>query len=116
MSKLNRNFAIAIAVLVLILIFSIYYYYTSKFGQNLDKSLIKVPFANQTIDFRVQVTTNMVSYMKVPKTILNGDYYLKVEEIVGKCVRNDTRVVEGSIFYKEFLTDCEDVDLDKKLE
>lgn len=73
-----------------------------------NEALMKVPYSNQTIDFGVQITVDMISYRNVPKSTLNGTYYFRVEDIIGKCVRNDTRIGEESIFYKDFLTVCED--------
>ena len=70
------------------------------------EKLIKVPYSNQTIDFGVQVNASMVSYKNVPSSILKGDYYLVVEDIIGKCVRDDTRLIVGSIFYKDLLVEC----------
>lgn len=90
---------------VIICIFVLYFGYNYRINQKVQ--LTSIPYANQTIQPRTLITQDMVSYMEVPTSFLIGDYYTTVDNIVGKYSNYNTVIANGSIFYKELLTDSQ---------
>ena len=66
-------------------------------------SLTEVPYANQTIQPRTEITHNMISTMAVPASFLRGSYYSSSEDIVGKFSNYNTVIAEGSLFYTDLV-------------
>ncbi len=64
-----------------------------------------VPYANRTIEPNTQITMDMISYVDVPVSFLLGEYYSNVNIIVGKYSSDKATIAEGSLFYRELLTD-----------
>lgn len=90
---------------VIICIFVLYFGYNYRINQKV--RLVSIPYANQTIQPRTLITNDMVSYMEVPSSFLIGDYYTTIDNIVGKYSNYNTVIANGSIFYKELLTDSQ---------
>ena len=67
-------------------------------------ALTRVPYANQEIKPKTKITANMINYMNVPASFLVGSYYNTQEDIVGKYSQYNTKIIEGSLFYKDLLT------------
>ena len=97
----NKNTITIIGVILCIVILYVGY----NFRINQKVSLSRVPYANQTIQPRTEITEEMVSYMNVPAAFIKGSYYNASNQIVGKYAKDDVMIAEGSLFYTDFLTD-----------
>ena len=97
----NKNTVTILGVVLCIII--LYFGYNYRINQK--TQLTRVPYANQTIQPRTQITSAMVSYMNVPASFLVGSYYGSSEDIVGKYSQYNTIIAEGSLFYKDLVTD-----------
>ena len=101
----NKNTITIIGVILCIVILYIGY----NFRINQKVSLSRVPYANQTIQPRTEITEDMVSYMNVPAAFIKGSYYNASNQIVGKYAKDDIMIAEGSLFYTDFLPDTSTV-------
>ena len=101
----NKNTITIIGVILCIVILYVGY----NFRINQKVSLSRVPYANQTIQPRTEITEDMVSYMNVPAAFIKGSYYNASNQIVGKYAKDDIMIAEGSLFYTDFLTDTSTV-------
>lgn len=97
----NKNTVTILGVVLCIII--LYFGYNFRINQKV--SLTKVPYANQTIQPRTEITSAMVSYMSVPASFLVGSYHNSAEDIVGKYSNYNTIIAEGSLFYKDLVID-----------
>lgn len=89
---------------VIICIFILYVGYNWRINQVV--TLVRVPYANQTIQPKQLITTDMISYMEVPKAFLVGSYYSDANSIVGKYSNYNTIIAQGSLFYQPLLVDA----------
>ncbi len=101
----NKNTITIIGVVLCIGILYIGYNY--RINQRV--SLSKVPYANQTIQPRTKITSDMVSFMNVPASFIKGSYYSNSNDIIGKYAKSDIMIAEGSIFYTNLLTDTSNI-------
>lgn len=101
----NKNTITIIGVVLCIII--LYWGYNFRINQKV--SLSKVPYANQTIQPRTKITSDMISFMNVPASFIKGSYYSSSDQIEGKYAKSDVMIAEGSIFYTDFLTDSSNV-------
>ena len=99
----NKNTVTIIGVVLCI--FILYFAYNYRINQKV--SLTKVPYANQTIQPRTQITSGMISTMNVPASFLVGSYYKSTEDIVGKYSNYNTIIAEGSLFYTDLVVESE---------
>ena len=97
----NKNTVTILGVILCIVI--LYFGYNFRINQKV--TLTRVPYANKTIQPRTKITNDMVSFMSVPASFLVGDYYRDSESIVGKYSQYNTIIAEGSLFYKDLVTD-----------
>ena len=97
----NKNTVTILGVILCIVI--LYLAYNMRIQQRV--SLTQVPYANQTIQPRTEITNDMVSIMNVPASFLVGSYYKSRDDIVGKFSQYNTMIAEGSLFYTDLLTD-----------
>jgi len=97
----NKNTVTIIGVVLCVVILYIGYNY--RINQKVE--LTRVPYANQTIQPKTEVTSDMISYMEVPTSFLVGSYYSSSDSIIGKYSNYNTMIAEGSIFYKDLLVD-----------
>ena len=97
----NKNTVTILGVVLCIVILFIGYNYRI----NQKVSLQKVPYANQTIQPKTEITNSMISYMSVPSSFLIGDFYDSADLIVGKYSNYNTMIANGSLFYKELVVD-----------
>lgn len=88
---------------VVLCIFILYFGYNYRINQKV--SLTKVPYANQTIQPRTEITSSMISTMNVPASFLVGSYYRSSEDIVGKYSNYNTIIAEGSLFYTDLVVE-----------
>ena len=101
----NKNTITIIGVVLCIVI--LYWGYNYRINQKV--SLSKVPYANQTIQPRTKITSDMVSFMNVPASFIKGSYYSNSNDIIGKYAKSDIMIAEGSIFYTNLLTDTSNI-------
>ena len=72
--------------------------------------LIRVPYANQTIQPKTAITADMISYMEVAKNFIgNASYYSSEDDIIGKYSNYNTMIAEGSLFYTDLLINEDDL-------
>ena len=98
----NKNTVTIIGVVLAIVILYVGY----NFRINQKVSLTRVPYANQTIQPRTEITSAMISYMDVPASFLKGNYYRSQEDIVGKFSNYNTIIALGSLFYTDLVIDA----------
>jgi len=101
----NKNTVTILGVLACLVI--LYAGYTMRINQK--TTLVDVYYANQTIQPKTLITTEMVSRTQVPKDFIKGNYYKKAEDIIGKYSNYNTMIAEGSIFYLDLLVNEEDL-------
>lgn len=98
----NKNTVTILGVLLCIVILIIGYNRTI----NSKIRLTQVPYALQTIQPKTQITADMIGTMSVPEAFIKvGDYYKSVDQIKGKYSNYNTVISEGSLFYKNLLTE-----------
>lgn len=97
----NKNTVTILGVVLCIII--LYLGYNYRINQKV--ALTRVPYANQTIQPKTQITSAMISYMSVPASFLVGSYYKSSEDIVGKFSNYNTMIAEGSLFYTDLVVD-----------
>lgn len=108
MGKLNVNNFLknknTVTILGLILCLVILYIgYTMRINQK--TALATVYYANQTIQPKTLITSDMVSRMDVPASFIKGTYYRNYDDIVGKYSNYNTMIASGSIFYSDLLVE-----------
>lgn len=97
----NKNTVTILGVILCIFILYVGYNYRI----NKVVTLVRVPYANQNIQPKTLITTEMVSYMEVPQAFLVGSYYSDANSIVGKYSNYNTIIAQGSLFYQALLVD-----------
>ncbi len=97
----NKNTVTIIGVVLCL--FILYFGYNYRIKQVV--TLVRVPYANQKIEPKTLITTEMISYMEVPQSFLVGSYYSNANNIVGKYSNYNTIIAKGSLFYEELLID-----------
>lgn len=93
----NKNTVTIIGVLVCILVLYIGYNYRVRQAT----TPVKVPYANQTIQPRTLITSDMISYTEVLPSTLKGKYIINANLIINKYSNYNTVIPEGSMFYKD---------------
>lgn len=99
----NKNTVTILGILLCIVILFIGYNYRI----NQKTALTRVPYANQTIQPKTAITSDMISYMDVPASFLVGSYYKSTDQIIGKYSNYNTMIAEGSLFYIDLLVDAD---------
>ena len=97
----NKNTVTILGVILCIFILYVGYNYRI----NKVVTLVRVPYANQNIQPKTLITTEMISYMEVPQAFLVGSYYSDANSIVGKYSNYNTMIAQGSLFYQSLLVD-----------
>lgn len=96
----NKNTVTILGVLICIMI--LYFGYNMRINQKV--KLTRIPYANQSIQPRTQITSNMISIKNVPESFLEGaKVYKSSDEIIGKFSNYNTIIAEGSFFYTDLL-------------
>ena len=98
----NKNTVTILGVVLCIFILFLGYNYRI----NQKVALTKVPYANQTIQPKTEITSAMISYMNVPASFLVGSYYSSAEGLIGKFSNYNTIIAEGSLFYSDLVVDA----------
>ena len=76
---------------------------------NADLAPVKVPYAVNTIEPQQQITKEDIDYMYVARDNLSEVYYRDVDYIVGKYVKLESTIHEGSFFYMDAITTQEEL-------
>ena len=102
----NKNTVTIIGVILCVII--LYLGYNMRINQKV--ALVRVPYANQTIQPKTAITADMISYMEVAGEFIgNASYYKSEDDIVGKYSNYNTMIAEGSLFYTDLLIDEDDL-------
>ncbi len=95
----NKNTVTILGVLACLII--LYAGYNMRINQK--TALVDVYYANQTIQPKTLITSDMVSKTSVPESFILGTYYRNYNDIVGKYSNYNTIIAEGSLFYSDLL-------------
>lgn len=66
---------------------------------------VQIPYAKKEITSRTQITTDMISYMEVPKSLITNasNIVTSSSQLVGKYVNYGSTVPQYSLFYKDYI-------------
>lgn len=101
----NKNTVTAICAVLIVVILLVAY----KIRVDRATTPSKIPVANVTIQPRTEITADMISYISVPKSALNGNYYSNISALVGKYTNVNTIIPQGSLFYAEAVISKEEL-------
>lgn len=70
-------------------------------------NIVRVPYASKELQAGEQILNASISYMEVDKdNNVNLDIISDVNDLIGKCIAKDTKVVKGSYFYDYLIDSC----------
>jgi len=72
-------------------------------------NLVSMPVASDTIQPRTLITKELVQVVKVPGSLLKGEFYTAPKDIIGKYSNYNSIIAQGSLFYKALLINAEDM-------
>ncbi len=101
----NKNTVTFVGVVVAIIVLYAGYNYRIKKAIN----PITVPYATTTINPKTKITSDMIGSIEVPPAMLKGNAITDVSKIVGKYVRADTIIPQGSLFYGSIVVSKSDL-------
>lgn len=101
----NKNTVTVLGVIICFIVLIIGY----NIRINQKTELVKVYYANQTIQPKTKITDDMISSANVPTSFLVGSYYTNYNDIVGKYSNYNTVIASGSLFYNELLIEEENL-------
>lgn len=101
----NKNTVTILGVIVCIIV--LYVGYNFQISRRVQ--LVDMPVAAETIGPRTLIETKMVQKVRVPKNLLQGEFYNETKDIVGKYTNFSATVAKGSLFYKALLIKAEDL-------
>ncbi len=101
----NKNTVTFIGVAVAIVVLYAGYNYRIKKAIN----PITVPYATKAINPKTKITSDMIGSIEVPPAMLKGNAITDVSKIVGKYVRADTIIPQGSLFYGSIVVSKSDL-------
>jgi len=83
-----------------------------RYSKNMNSNLSKV---NVTVSKSDLVGSDVVSFehieiVNLDKAELPKDIYINFNEIIGLCVKEGKKVKNGDYFYKNYLTNCDNID------
>lgn len=96
----NKNTVTVIGVILIIAILWGGYYY------QLQKTVkpVSVPVASTTIQPRTQITSDMITYVEVPKSYITDNAITEESQIINMYSNYNTMIPAGSMFYNESVT------------
>lgn len=100
--KTNKNLQVVglISLIIMnVLVFKIV------LDKNLD--LIEVPVANVTIQPRSKVVKSMITYVQLPRLLVNENVAINEKDILDKYTEIEGKIPKGSLLFKEMLFDEE---------
>lgn len=92
----NKNTVTFIAALLIVLV--LYFFYNWRVNQA--TSPIKVPYANQTINPRTKITSDMISYVDIPGASIKGNVVTNANDIINKYTNVNASIPAGSLIYQ----------------
>lgn len=99
----NKNTITVLGVLIILLL--LYYGYTKSINDKTNP--VNIPVAAQTIQPRTKITDDMVTTIRVPKSLVDSIKDTQAEtatkDIIGKYSAINSVIPKGSIFYKDVL-------------
>lgn len=99
----NKNTITILGILLCIVVLFVGYNYRIR----QKTALIRVPYANQTIQPKTQITSDMISYMEVAGEFVGkASYYNSADSIIGKYSNYNTIIAAGSLFYTDLLVEA----------
>ena len=101
----NKNTVTVLGVIICFIVLIIGY----NVRINQKTELVKVYYANQTIQPKTKITDDMISSANVPTSFLVRSYYTNYNDIVGKYSNYNTVIASGSLFYNELLIEEENL-------
>ena len=70
---------------------------------------VRVPVATRRLTARHLITEEDIRYVEVPQGALSGDYYSRIEYVIGRYVNYDSTIQEGSLFYVGSIVNRDDL-------
>ena len=101
----NKNTVTIIGVIICIIILYVGYNYQISRVAN----LVEMPVANNNIQPRTKISSDMIKTVKVPSNLLEGEFYSNPRDIVGKYSNYNSMIAKGSLFYKSLLIEAENM-------
>ncbi len=101
----NKNVVTAICALLIVVVLIVGY----TWRVNSATKPVSIPVAKVTIQPKTEITSDMITLIKVPREALKGNYYANVNDIVGRYSNVNTIIPAGSLFYKESVTTKNDL-------
>ena len=100
-TKVLKNKNTLTILIVFAGIIGLYVVYNWKVNQA--TQLVQIPYAKKEINSRTQITSDMVSYMQVPKSVLSNASNIVSSgyQVVGKYVNYGCTIPQYSLFYQE---------------
>lgn len=101
LTKILKNKNTLTILIVFAGIIGLYVVYNWRVNQA--TSLVQIPYAKKEINSRTQITADMVSYMQVPKSVLNhaSNIVSSGYQVIGKYVNYGCTIPQYSLFYQE---------------
>ena len=101
----NKNTVTIVGIVAAVLILYVGYNY------RIDQatSPIRIPYAKVTIQPKTEITEDMIGYVDVPKSAIQGNALRDAYYINGKYSNYNTIIPEGSLFYKETVVAFKDL-------
>ncbi len=97
----NKNTVTVIVVIVILAI--LYFVYNSRIESAVNP--VTVPVAKSTIQPRTEVTSDMITRIKVPKIAVSENVITSTSQILGKYTNLNSTIPAGSMFYKNVLVE-----------
>ncbi len=101
----NKGLVTMVAMIVCIVI--IFFAYQYRVNEAIDA--VSVPYATKMIPSRTEITEDMVSTVKVARTMVTSSVIQRKEDVIGKYVNYNTQIPAGSLFYKSVIVNWEDM-------
>lgn len=101
----NKNTVTFIGIILIALV--LYGFY--KWNLNKLTSPIRVPYANQTINPRTKITSDMISYLEIPSTSIKGNVITNSNDLINKYTNVNASVPAGSLFYQSQIVKQEEL-------
>lgn len=102
----NKNTVTILGVLLCLIVLYIGYHYRI----NSEIELVQVPYAIDTIQPRTYITKKMIGTMEIPNAYLKKvSAYTNINNIVGKYSNYNTVIAKGSLFFKDLITEKDDL-------
>lgn len=92
----NKNTVTFIGIILIAIV--LYGFY--RWNLNKLTSPIRVPYANQTINPRTKITSDMISYLEIPSTSIKGNVITNSNDLINMYTNVNASIPSGSLFYQ----------------